>query len=246
MTFLVNGKSPVAAWIPSVDSVGANTTTLTDMQTGAYPMTLSGMLPSGCWVTDTERGGERALKFSGSNAGFSRAVTTAFQFGPTFTITFWAKFISATGRRPIITIGNASVTNKGIFAYISSNVVRFDLSSVGGLQTPFVVNFGTWVFCAIRSTTGVMDICVGGVRTVRSTSLFPDIDQTLSGTKINVIGTDFFGNNGNNSDLFDDFRLWSTFLDDSDLSLLATYRGYKPAATGNLLLPSSMNGGYSA
>lgn len=244
----VNGKSPVAAWIPSLDSAGSGTTTANDIQGGLYPMTLANMTAADCWASDTERGGTRAWKFSGSNAGFSRVATTAFQFGATCTLTGWFK-TSATGaaRRPLITIGNASQTRKGVFIYLSSSQrVACDLSSASLTANSWNINFGSWIPVALRLTTSQIDLFLGGVRVWRVTGTTADIDQSLTGQKVNAIGTDLSGNNGNNSDLFDDFRLWSSFLNEDDIALLASRRAYETVATGGLFLPRPMNGGYSA
>ena len=236
MALTVNGKSPVAAWVPSLDTAGAGTTTLTDLQSGSYPLTLANMTAANCWVTDTDLGGARALKFSGSNAAFSRAATTAFQFGATCTVTAWIKATATTGRRPIITIGNASQTAKGLFLYLASRRLAADLSSAGLNSNSWDINFGTWMHVALRMTTSLIEMTIGGVQVWRVTGTTADIDQSLTGVRINAIGSDLLGNNGNDSDLFDDFRVWSTFLDDSDLALLSSKRAYQPSSSGK---PSS-------
>lgn len=62
--YAVNGKVPVAAWIPSRDTAGNGTTTLTDLVGNGY----SGTLVNGpAWVSDTSNGGVRALEFDGSD-----------------------------------------------------------------------------------------------------------------------------------------------------------------------------------
>lgn len=58
----VNGKTPLAAWIPSLDSAGNGTTTLTDL-IGSNNGTLQNMDPATDWVADTNAGGVRALDF---------------------------------------------------------------------------------------------------------------------------------------------------------------------------------------
>jgi hypothetical protein len=62
----VNGKSPIAAWVPSRDTAGNGTTTLTDL-VDSNNGTLTNMVPASDWVSDTNLGGVRAIKFDGSN-----------------------------------------------------------------------------------------------------------------------------------------------------------------------------------
>ena len=62
----VNGKMPVSAWVPSRDTAGNGTTTLSDL-VGTNNGTLSGMDPATDWVSDTASGGVRALDFDEIN-----------------------------------------------------------------------------------------------------------------------------------------------------------------------------------
>jgi hypothetical protein len=62
----VNGKMPIAAWIPSRDDSGNGTTTLTDL-VGSANGTLTNMDAATDWVADTGAGGVRALDFDGAN-----------------------------------------------------------------------------------------------------------------------------------------------------------------------------------
>jgi hypothetical protein len=62
----VNGKTPVAAWVPSRDTAGNGTTTLTDL-VGSNDGTLTNMDAGTDWVADTDAGGVRALDFDGVN-----------------------------------------------------------------------------------------------------------------------------------------------------------------------------------
>jgi hypothetical protein len=67
--YAVNGKTPIAAWIPSRDDAGNGTTTLTDL-VGSNNGTLTNFALTGStsnWVADTGAGGIRALDFDGTN-----------------------------------------------------------------------------------------------------------------------------------------------------------------------------------
>lgn len=64
--YAVNGKEPIGAWIPSLDTAGNGTTTLTDL-VGGNNGTLTNMDAATDWVADTDNGGVRALDFDGTN-----------------------------------------------------------------------------------------------------------------------------------------------------------------------------------
>jgi hypothetical protein len=81
----VNGKMPVAAWIPSLDTVGNGTTTLTDLA-GSNDGTLTNMDAATDWVADTAAGGVRALDFDGVN---DRVVTLQEHSSGDITVAMW-------------------------------------------------------------------------------------------------------------------------------------------------------------
>jgi hypothetical protein len=64
--YAVNGKEPVAAWIPSLDTAGNGTTTLTALAS-SLTGTLRNMDAATDWVADVDAGGVRALDFDGIN-----------------------------------------------------------------------------------------------------------------------------------------------------------------------------------
>lgn len=63
----IEGATPIAAWIPSLDDDGNGTTTLTDLTGNGYNGTLMSMDAATDWVSDTSNGGVRALDFDGVN-----------------------------------------------------------------------------------------------------------------------------------------------------------------------------------
>lgn len=86
--YAVNGKEPIVAWVPSLDTVGNGTTTLTDL-VGTNNGTLINMDAATDWVTDTDAGGVRALDFDGGNDRVDATVPTIT--GP-WTISGWFFF----------------------------------------------------------------------------------------------------------------------------------------------------------
>ena len=113
--FAVNGKEPVAAWIPSLDSAGNGTTTLTDL-VGSNNGTLTGMDAATDWVADTDAGGTRALDFDGINdyVALGNARASAFS------LSIWVKGAAQSDRR-FFAFGNSTTTNPG-YAFGSSTL----------------------------------------------------------------------------------------------------------------------------
>ena len=90
VSLAVNGKTPIAAWVPSLDTAGNGTTTLTDL-IGANDGTLTNMDAATDWVADTGAGGVRALDFDGSN-DYVIAPFEKSEYGSNFSIVFWVYF----------------------------------------------------------------------------------------------------------------------------------------------------------
>ena len=88
----VNGKTPVSAWVPSRDTAGNSTTTLTDLSSGENNGTLTNMaVPANNWVADTDAGGVRALEFDGSNDYVALGSGAALSITGEMAISCWYK-----------------------------------------------------------------------------------------------------------------------------------------------------------
>lgn len=106
--YAVNSKEPIAAWIPSLDTAGNGTTTLTDL-VGSNNGTLTNFALTGStsnWVADTDAGGVRALDSDGNNdytaTGFAGGTRTSMS------LSVWCKI-------------NSSLSNKAIFGWWTGN-----------------------------------------------------------------------------------------------------------------------------
>jgi len=161
--YAVNGKEPVAAWIPSRDTAGNGTTALTDL-VGSNNGTLTNMDAATDWVADTDAGGVRALDLDGSNDHIVVPNSAALQFGSAsgdsaFSISFWAKWATINGA-DFIGKNDASATvrewriilngaaNVFVFALYSTNAVNRIEASCATIAT------GQWVHvcCAYSGT----------------------------------------------------------------------------------------------
>jgi hypothetical protein len=85
--YAVNGKTPINAWIPSRDTAGNGTTTLTDL-VGSSNGTLTNMDAATDWVADTGAGGIRALDFDGTN---QYVLAPSINY-PSISISLWVRF----------------------------------------------------------------------------------------------------------------------------------------------------------
>jgi hypothetical protein len=85
--YRVDTKEPSIAWIPSRDTVGNGTTTLTDL-VGANNGTLTNMDAATDWVSDNGAGGIRALDFDGLN---DYILAPSINYA-SISISFWAYF----------------------------------------------------------------------------------------------------------------------------------------------------------
>lgn len=115
--YAVNGKVPVAAWIPSRDSVGNGTSTLRDL-VGSNNGTLTNMDPSTDWVSDTGAGGIRALDFDGTNDFVNLGNWTWFGSSP-YAISFW--FFTRNAATFQYLIGKDVSTNRDLGISLSGN-----------------------------------------------------------------------------------------------------------------------------
>jgi len=85
--YAVNGKVPIIAWIPSLDSAGNGTNTVTNLIGGGLDGTLVNMDAATDWVNDTGASGVRALDFDGVNDVIRLGIARSFPFS----ISAWIK-----------------------------------------------------------------------------------------------------------------------------------------------------------
>lgn len=127
----VNGKMPIAAYIPSLDTFGNGTTTLTDL-IGSNNGTLTNMDAASDWVADTDAGGVRALDFDGTNDYVSLTtptVTTAWSFCGWF---YFRTLADADSQPIVLKCGGSVYFGVGVSArlhFFSANIWRYFTSS---------------------------------------------------------------------------------------------------------------------
>jgi hypothetical protein len=212
--FAVNGKEPVAAWIPSLDTAGNGTTTLTDL-VSSNNGTLTNMDPATAWVSDTGAGGVRALDFDGTNDYTATALPVSAY---PYTFAGWAR-TRATSNQAIYNLGGSStfnyagvgVNNRQVFVYINGsnagNVNVFDPSQ----QT---LNVWFQFVAVFASATSRILYVNGSSVATNSTSRTP---VSLVSSTIGAFNPPPVSNfNGR----LDDIRIFNQALNASDVSYL--------------------------
>jgi hypothetical protein len=220
----VNGKMPVAAWIPSLDTAGNGTTTLTDLTGNGYDGTLTNMDAATDWVADSDAGGVTALEFDGSNdVVFVPGLEPVFAGATNVTISFWVKRTGA--NNVVVGFGNHQ-----------SSGSRFDLLWSGGrvfLQAEknstsfpnFVFSSSDWthfVYSFDGSKTGLDRISAyaNGVKYSLTQGGALTADSLDSATRLNTFGIGGVDNGRHTTGRHDDTRIFLISLNDSDASAL--------------------------
>ena len=235
----VNGKEPVAAWVPSLDTAGNGTTSLIDL-VGDNHGTLTNMDAATDWVADTDAGGVRALDFDGVNDRVLIANSSTFDSLPNLSISCWIKTTYDSGSHAIIS-KRASYSYSGIpfEQMIASNVSQLRVANDFTTNGSGAISFNQWVFI-----TGTWDgITVNNYIDGLFTFAFTRTKSYSQNTQPIAIGSH---PNGSESyvGLLDDIRIFNTVLTADDIAYLynsGTGRGrvVEPAPTGVTYHPLS-------
>ena len=209
----VNGKAPIAAWIPSRDDAGNGTTTLTDL-VGSNNGTLTNMDAATDWVVDTVAGGVRALDFSN---GTDYVAISNVVLNGAFSVSIWFRRRTFPGGGNCL-LGNTASGNT-LLPYVqgSDYVVRADGGASQSYLFPTLQTFNHVV--VTRNSSNNVRVFTNGVESSSGA-------KTLSGTfTINMIGryqVVIFGLDGR----LDDIRIFDQAINATDAAALyAAQRG---------------------
>ena len=209
--YAVNGKEPVAAWIPSLDTAGNGTTTLTDL-VGTNNGTLTNMDAATDWALS---GGKYALDFDGTNDYVNTGFTPSTAIGTlnSWAISIWIKQTSAKNNARII--GNSLSTRW--YLATSTTVVFWGWGSSFSTSTNLTLSFGNWqhVVVTYNSTTGNILCFLAG--SLVAANVYSGNGVFASNTT--QIGDILAGPLPFNGSI-DDVRVFSTALDASDAAYL--------------------------
>jgi hypothetical protein len=204
--YAVNGKEPIAAWIPSLDTAGNGTTTLTDL-VGSNNGALTNMDAATDWVSDTSNGGVRALDFDGVN--------DYVDLGPTLTPSrlTWSIWIKTTGfNKGILSDANAASFSNSLHVTVAGKAAfRIGTTQLNGTSD---VDDATWHHVVATYDLSAMKVYVDG-----------NLENSISKTNAiswsaNLILGQYFSSLYVFEGRLDDFRFFDTALDATDIAYL--------------------------
>lgn len=221
----VNGKSPVYAWVPSRDSAGNGTTTLTDLA-GSRAGTLTNMDAATDWVSDTGAGGVRALDFDATNDFVNLSSGAVLPGSGGLAISWWEKVSASattgnrsrfrfnTGTRGFLLFRSSS-TGYTTVAWGRDNMVPQLRANVTSMASAV----GIWVHYVLVGTAGANST------TAADWTLYENdvAATTLTGPGLSSFTADVnrIGHDGILSAsgcLIDDVRIWNQSLDAADVA----------------------------
>lgn len=223
--YAVNSKEPVAAWIPSLDTAGNGTTTLTDLVGTTGNGTLVNLALTGStsnWVADTSSGGVRAIACDGADDYVS--IPTVFQ-ASVKSLSFWVKGVAQLDNRILSGGNNGSATPVYGLGSGNSNTakLRAFIRSDGGTslvnaESTITVFDNAWHHVVWIDNAGTVSLYVDGVLDGTSFNYTPATLTTnvaaIAALRRTSLAFYFSGR-------FDDIRAFHTTpLDAADVSYL--------------------------
>lgn len=229
--YAVNGKEPIAAWIPSLDTAGNGTTTLTDL-VGSNNGTLTNMDAATDWVSDTSNGGVRALDFDGSNDNVitnSNFPKLDYSGGAAFCC--WVNpddlsggdVFSGTNPRYLFSSSPSVIENaNALFRLLGAKInFTFRNSATANYCTAQsdseVLSTGIWQHVAVVHTGSTIVLYYNGSSIASTTTNYSNSARTNA--SVANIGSQGNGARYLNGRL-DDFRIFDQALDASDIAYL--------------------------
>lgn len=231
-------------WCPSLDTSGNGTTTLTDLSSSGYNGTLTNMDAATDWVADTGSGGVRALDFDGSN-DYVSGLSTAVQSLSTASVSFWVK--STTEARLAFSIYKQNDLGNGLFIGIGQNLtgaftnelVTFARTVSGSTTnqaayttaTRTEILDGNWHHVAMifnSAYTLYLDgssksLSFSGTDNGAFSSGITGLDRvTIAARDVSASRVPLLGR-------MDDVRVFNRAISASEITALASKRGYEPA-----------------
>jgi len=218
--YAVNSKEPIAAWIPSLDTSGNGTSTVSDL-VGSTPISL---ISSPTWTADTGSGGVRAIEFSAAGTQWGRgAGVGALMSGATaLSLSIWVKPLGSIAfNKGIAGVwsgqGGNGVNQFALVWWSSSNMLLAAVNNSGtqvNTTTSNTFSINTWyhIVVVISSTTQTVYV---NASSVGSSSRSGTVQSSTEGM---AIGGYTGSNNGNQR--IDDARLFAVALDTTDIAYL--------------------------
>lgn len=210
--YAVNGKVPVASWIPSRDTAGNGTTTLNDL-VGTNHGTLTGMDAATDWVSDTSAGGVRALDFDGVNDFVScPSINVA-----SITVSAWVRFTTDVSHVFLAKRSNTAYSWE-IGRNAGNDQLMFRINDNTNVATGGNLTLDTWHHvCGTYNATTIVAYLNGiSVGTLAySTAIASNAVGITLGARANFPGAEAFL-----PLRLDDMRIFNTALNASDVAQL--------------------------
>jgi len=216
--YAVNGKEPVSVWIPSLDTSGNGTTTLTDL-VGSNDGTLTNMDAATDWPADTGAGGVRALDLDGSNDRVDLGQPISDYSA--FTISGWFKPTSTSTTQYVVAQRGSESLGWYELMIRSGSVWRFEVKNQSGgeFNSPTIsVSFGSWQHVVGVFTGTRVELYVDGTRAGTGTAYSGAIPAPTADAAIGVIAGG--GSGSEYAGRVDDVRIFEDGLDSSDIAYL--------------------------
>jgi hypothetical protein len=228
--YAVNGKEPVAAWIPSLDTAGNGTTTLTDL-VGSNDGTLTNMDAATDWVSDTSNGGVRALDFDGSNDWIAvngniipnQSYLTSFSHSAWIYVTSVPATRRTLGLMPAINTSDFAAEISIVSGKLTIDASKANVANVRASQASNILT-NQWLHVA-----GVWSATQQHATLYVNSNLEASVNYTAATISANAVNStswfiateNFAGTNG----IFflgriDDIRIFDTALDATDIAYL--------------------------
>lgn len=232
-------------WCPSLDTAGNGTTTLTDLSASGYNGTLTNMDAATDWVADTDSGGVRALDFDGSN-DYVTGLSTAVQSLSVASVCYWVKTTKeatipfAIYKLNDLGFGLALTIGQNVSGSFTNELLHYVRVVSGAITNQFAYTSAT--------RTEVLDGNWHHVCAIFDGQFFLYLDGTLKTIAFDPVGS----NNGNFSSgitglsrvsigardvsasrvpfqgRMDDVRVFDRAISASEITALASQRGYEP------------------
>jgi hypothetical protein len=220
--YAVNGKEPVEAWIPSLDTAGNGTTTLTDL-VGSSNGTLTDMDAATDWVADTDAGGVRALEFDGTDDHVVMASDGGLLSTGVWSITAWVYWVGASGHA--YGFGDSTTTSR--YCSMLANLGSLQFNLVGPSQGTTTFTAGSlpvgWHQVTLTMSSSGAAVYVNGSSVSLTVISGVNNQKTWSAGQMNrfAIGALVRSTTAAWSAIrADDIRIFNTALDSSDIAAL--------------------------
>jgi len=239
--YAVNGKEPTGAWLPTYDDAGNGTATLNDLGDNGRHGTLTNMNVATVWVADVDAtfGGVRRIDTDGVN-DFISLPFAAFPGAYPFSISVWVKATGVTNYA--VLVADIGSLNALFGVGINSSGNGFSQSGDGGgsavATSTNSIASGTWghitaIFTSTTSRSVYLNNAGLTTNTASNTPSLASLDNISIGA-LRRSSVFYYATR------FDDLRIFSSVLDASDRSYLATRRGRRAGGGGRLINGTSL------